>query len=360
MKKVFQFALLATIILPLVMVSCKPKNDPTDPTNPENPTDPTDPTVPVKTDKELFDEWTTVVDSLKQPINLNNIPGIWRLEYGVTVEKKDTSKRSTFYDLTVYSTDSLFYEIKSDKTFMQHYYFSLTEGTDENYTKTDLYSGRKGTWELQANKYIEFYYTKSKTTETYEIYMLEKDRMTIMQQYTEGGVEMIRYEGYSRVGSVAPQPEDPTERLAKYEWSVITDTLRASINQCTDKGTEIVCEAVPAGEPKVNFIPAKSTLKFSEDGKLTLSDEKGNVLGEYKWKDQENGAERDPRYRVLDITYVSGKLHEDGQRALVPSYLMFQPDMKDPTKGLFFGMESFLNTKSENETWEVLIYVEKK
>lgn len=357
MNKVLRFALLATIILPLVMVSCKPKNNPDNPTNPENPTNPTDPTEPVKNDKELFDEWTTIVDSIQQPINLNNILGIWRWEYGVNVEKNDTSKRSIFYELNKYSMDSLFYEIKSDKTFIQHYYYGVSEGNGENYTKADLYSGRKGTWELQANKYLEFYYKKSGTIETYEIYMLEKNRMTIMQQFTEGGVDMIRYEGYSRVGSVAPQPENPTERLTKYEWRITSDTLKISINQCTTKGDETICEQVSTSEPKVNFIPANCTLKFKEDGNLTLSDEKGNVIGQYTWEDRQMGAEADPTYRTLEITYVSGQLYENS-RPLIPNYFQFYPDLKDPNKAVFFGQDSFLNTKHENELWEISVLVE--
>ena len=39
--------------------------------------------------------------------------------------------------------------------------------------------------------------------------------------------------------------------------------------------------------------------------------------------------------------------------------LNFQPDMKDPSKAAFVGIEGFLNEKYENESWEVLIYVER-
>ena len=264
MKKVFQIAMLAALVLPL-MISCKGKN------GPDNPKNPKDSIAAVNTPgtEEWFEDQTTPNDTFKVEINVKNFVGKWEM-YASTYKSDEMDPYMT--DVRDENNgNSDFFDFKDDNTYNWY----------QRMTNTEYWNITPGTWRVESNLLILKASEEGQApfmTEGghggFQIVVLEKDRMVISCEAVRNGNSITyQYFMFRRVEKLPETKRDAKEIFLLNPWKVAS-----SVKYTVDNGDAIAT--------KKDLLPQGSSLSFKEDDKsemyMTVRNSKGEETGKYK------------------------------------------------------------------------------
>ena len=183
MKKIFKFAALAALILPLI-VACKPKNNPEDPNDPNNPQNWVD---SVGT-KAWYEDQITPKDSLQGPVTVQNVKGIWRI-YAEAVLDYVQPEYGIIESNSFVSVDTTLIVLNDD--------FSAIE-----YAVTQMAFTNLGKWSLEGDTLI-FPKQKHLVSEKNKIVVLEKDRLVLERKEDYGGIIYLLLHRFDKLPDVS-------------------------------------------------------------------------------------------------------------------------------------------------------------
>ena len=323
MKKVLYFAALAVLVLPLVMMSCKDRNNPDDKEgNPEDNAG----------TEEWFDKWTEGDEDDAVKIDPKNLKGIWRwMVLSDIVEGEETPING--YDYT------------DDED--RQYYLDMGE---KKYKQYEIELGalirNEGEWELIKDT-INFNPSSSNGLWSYlmgdyKITLLEENRMVLCRK-TDNTSDNLKdktvyqYRVFTRIDKLPEMPVSVPDRLVANPWRVVSDSIFTFIYA---EGGEKIVEV-----QAVNPLAKNSILCFYALGNnFQLLDANGNILATAKWGVRQAFG----NFMLLDISEHGNPSDEDVYPGLLSS-LEFWPDEKDATKAKFEHME-FMDQVVEGES----------
>lgn len=188
MKKIFKFAALAALILPLV-VACK-KNGQNEPTSPENPNS-------YETMQDWLDYWSTPNETDEVALTAENMVGIW--EIVGKVEETTTGELNTISIPTVNNCKNFEYlHLKPDFAFIRYFFYDKSGGgAEELVTEKE-----EGTWNVSGK---ELNFIISNDTSTNTIQLLDKDRLVVtypIDAWSGNGTKSTCHAIYKRIESL--------------------------------------------------------------------------------------------------------------------------------------------------------------
>jgi hypothetical protein len=314
-KLLYAAALMAMMILPM-MTSCNLLNPDINPDN--QPQD----TVP--TPQEQFEDWSAGTDSLKVPVSVDGLVGTWRHAFS-SDKYKDSTNINGWNFISDTTQEGTYWEIKKDMSIIT-YNFMLKDEVMVVYKS-------EGRWTLQDSKYfiVDWGETidEEKVLDKYTVEYLEADRFVVSRLLPgdENIPDRIWYTGYTRVAQLPELPENPRDRLTAQPWKVISDTVAVYTHTTVEYGPDDIRDIRLLKEQKVNQLVTGGTFTIKENGVFTITNAKGEVIGEYTWKDYEDN---DPTVRPINITPT-------GRNDLnLETFITFYPQLNDPNSGCFY------------------------
>ena len=321
MKKVLYFAALAVLVLPLVMMSCKDRNNPEDKEgNPEDNAG----------TEEWFDKWTEGNEDDAVKIDPKNLKGIWRwMVMSDIVEGEDTPLNG--YDYT--DDDNRAFYLQMDEKRYKLYEIELGTLTMD-----------EGEWTLIKDT-INFNPETNNNTWAilmgqYKITLLEENRLVLCREADNTsdnlqGKKIYRYYVYTRVEKLPELPVSVPERLVANPWRVVSSSIFTAYSIGWDEATQ--SEIMKVDEVlEEDLVPKNSIMCFYSLGNnFQLLDANGNILATAKWGIHQAAG----NMLRLNISADGNPSDEEVYPGLLP-YLYFYPDMKDATKARFEIEES--------------------
>ena len=296
MKKVFQIAMLAALVLPL-MVSCKGKNVPDDPSRDNKWTD------AEPGSEEWFEDLITGEESDEiKTFSEADFVGYWRKVASAKTDKQGEILR--------WSDDILYSEI--DRGHVQSY-MELKRDMTSIYYQYLMNSGypvlgeQKGTWSLDGNNIalINHYSNGDPYIDDEHLFveLVEKERIVLSVQYRDGeGKSCMYYVIYQRETGLpdVSQVQLPVDRLVGSPWKVVADTLYIT---AWNRGPGGTIEKQADVDKEANMF-AKCVFTFKRDSTFTVKDA-GGATKTYKWSVPEDTW--DPTYISFTVKEISDK-----------------------------------------------------
>lgn len=319
MKKSLYFALVALLALPL-MFSCKPKNVPEDPTDPEQQDT-------IKTPEEIEEEWQEGVDSLKVSVSPDAFIGIWRYAYESSKYKDSTDFNSSRWleegNLETPWMCDLYYEFKKDFSCVLYNIHKAEIGDPNVDGKVYVVDTAHLTWSIKDGKslWLDHGYEIEgvQYIDKLTIEYVEENRFVVSEKRHDPQrptMDHVVYSGYQRVNQLPELPSNPSDRLTKQAWKVVSDTLNIyDINPITLPDGSISSENI-LKEKKVNTLAVNGTFSVKEDGVFTITNANGDKIGLYEWE----LVAKDAISVFMKLTSVKNELELD-------DYISFKPDL---------------------------------
>ena len=317
MRKTLYFALVALLALPL-MFSCKPKNGPDDPTDPQHQDS-------IKTPEEIIDDWTEGVDSLKVSVSPDAFIGIWRFAFEADKLKDSTDFNGTRW-LQEGETETpwgydFYYEFKKDFSCVSYYIREAQPGEEPKVYVVDT---AHLTWSIKDGKslWIDHGYERTEGEQyidKFDIEYVEENRFVVSEKWhypEDPKMDRTVYSGFLRVNQLPELPKNPSDRMTKQPWKVVSDTLNIyDINPIVLPDGSISSENI-LKEKKVNTMAVNGTITVKEDGVLVITNANGEKIGLYEWEE----INKDALSVWMKLTSVKNELELD-------DYISFNPDL---------------------------------
>ncbi|MBO7458162.1 MAG: lipocalin family protein [Paludibacteraceae bacterium] len=338
MKKLFQFAIMAAIVLPMMM-SCK-TNDPDNPNKPENQTG----------TEEWFEKWTEGNPEDAVKINEENLIGIWRFAAMATIHKDSVAPVGA-YDYSKEDSGSGYYlELNGDKSYTYYDYYSYDGLVKE-----------QGKWAITGDK-IAFSREVSHAVwwspeGEYTINLLEESRLVLCRPNDYDSL-LNEYTIYTRINELPDLPKTNEEHLAQYPWKIVSDTVITIETQGKYNGNgAFVADYDANGEAVEKVIDTQVnllknyTLRFFEDSTFLMKTAGGQIYAECRWYMRQDLG----NYALLSLYQVEDNGNETNIE--IPNFcddLGLTFDLKDPTKAILDHTETL--PKEDNYTQKRKVY----
>ena len=332
MKKVFEFALMSALVLPLVMMSCAPRNVPEDEPVVEQP----------KSGEEVMDDWTTPVDSVAVNLTPAALAGLWHFAFDAQIEI-DSVRPNLWTEVpdTASYIPGTYLEFRHDMSFASYYYYysELTpEAIAHGYTQgVPMVAISTGKWWIKDGKKLCMQWLNDVNVDEVEVVVMEKERLVYYEvwHWTDPDHDLLHYMGYKRVSALPELPDDPRERLTKNAWKVVSDTMRIyeHVQHEIEGGWE--SEEV-LKETKVNQW-GNSIISCKTDGVFSITNAAGEKIAVYNWKKSSDDV--GPEYVMIDFTSA---IKTD---LLFDNWMAFYPDLWDENRAYFVSsyVDVFVN-----------------
>ena len=343
MKKLFKFAALAALVLPL-MVACKPKNNPDDPDSYKQP-------------NEEFQDWIEEGSQNEIPVSEKNLCGIWKLCQTYTADADLNYQDGQNVDDP---NNMHCLEIKEDNTFIDYFYNSEL-GTSKSY----------GIWDL-AGKQFSFEYTVY--PESGSLRGLQKGKFMVFRcepeelalSYSET-IQRIWNNGKDSTGTITyfsifkrlyelPQlPKTLAEVIAANQWKVLSDTMSLGKyvfveNESTNFAGDVY---QPVKVEQTNMIPANAVITFAPDSTLEIKDANGDMIAKAMWEPR--GYWWVTEFPGANIRTLSIRINEENEVPLesqiipgMPNNLEFYIDPSNDKRAALYEVESLSESEQKD------------